>query len=134
MKALFTLILSFLIFSSCTETPKNYATLSGEITNLNEFKKITISNRDGYKKEIRVNDDGTFNDTLNVNEGLYSFFDGNEVGMIYLKNNNTTSFTLDTKAFDETLKFKGDGADKSNFMTNILTLLIYNIISVHTQG
>ena len=27
----------------------------GEITNFNEFKKITISNRDGYKKEIQVN-------------------------------------------------------------------------------
>lgn len=116
MKSFFTLLLSILIFSSCTETPKNYVTLSGEITNSNEFKKITISNRDGYKKEIQVNDDGTFSDTLHIKEGLFTFFDGNEVGMIYLKNNNSTSFTLDTKAFDETLKFKGDGADKSNFI------------------
>ncbi|CAI8204086.1 MAG: Thiol:disulfide interchange protein TlpA [Formosa sp. Hel1_33_131] len=116
MKSFFTLLLSILIFSSCTETPKNYVTLSGEITNFNEFKKITISNREGYKKEIQVNDDGTFSDTLHIKEGLFTFFDGNEVGMIYLKNNNSTSFTLDTNAFDETLKFKGDGADKSNFI------------------
>ena len=83
MKSFFTLLLSILILSSCTETPKNYVTLSGEITNFNEFKKITISNRDGYKKEIQVNDDGTFNDTLHIKEGLFTFFDGNEMGMIY---------------------------------------------------
>ena len=43
------------------------------------------------------------------------------MGSIYLKNNNTISLSLDTNAFDETLKFKGDGADKSNFIiTNSL--------------
>ena len=94
MKPVFALLLSVLVFGSCTETPKNYVTFSGEITNFNEFKKITISNRDGYKKEIKLSDDGTFSDTLNVKEGLYQFFDGNEVGRIYLKNDNTISFTL----------------------------------------
>ncbi len=116
MKPVFALLLSVLVFGSCTETPKNYVTLSGEITNFNEFKKITISNRDGYKKEIKLSEDGTFSDTLNVKEGLYQFFDGNEVGRIYLKNDNTISFTLDTKAFDETLKFEGDNADQNNFL------------------
>ena len=38
------------------------------------------------------------------------------MGSIYLKNNNSTSFTLDTKNFDETLKFEGDDANKSNFI------------------
>ncbi|MDA9335138.1 TlpA family protein disulfide reductase [Flavobacteriaceae bacterium] len=116
MKPVFALLLSVLVFGSCTETPKNYVTLSGEITNFNEFKKITISNRDGYKKEIKLSEDGTFSDTLNVKEGLYQFFDGNEVGRIYLKNDNTISFTLNTKAFDETLKFEGDNADQNNFL------------------
>jgi len=116
MKPIFALLLSILLFGSCTETPKNYASLSGKITNANDFKKITISNRKGYKKEIKLSEDGSFSDTLNVKEGLYQFFDGNEVGRIYLKNDNTISFTLDTKAFDETLKFKGDDADRSNFI------------------
>ncbi len=116
MKPLFALFLSVLLFGSCSETPKNYAILSGKITNSNDSKSITISNRDGYKKEITLSDDGTFSDTLNVKEGIYQFYDGNEVGRIYLKNNNTISFTLDTKAFDETLKFKGDDSDQSNFI------------------
>jgi thiol-disulfide isomerase/thioredoxin len=116
LKPLFAIFLSILLVGSCSETPKNYVTLSGKITNSNELKKLTISNREGYSKEISLRKDGSFNDTLNVKEGIYRFYDGNEVGRIYLKNNNTISFTLDTKAFDETLKFKGDDADRSNFI------------------
>lgn len=116
MKSIITLFSVFLVLGSCSKNPKNYATLSGKITNANDSKKITISNRNGYFKEIAINDNGTFSDTLHINEGLYRFFDGNEVGAIYLKKGNSTSFTLDTKAFDETLKFDGDDADKSNFI------------------
>ena len=111
-----TLILVTLVFIGCKEeTPKDYVTLSGKITNLNEQKKITVLNREGFKKEITVNDDGTFSDTLKVVEGKYMFTDGGEYGNIYLKNDNEISFTLDTEKFDETLKFSGDDADKSNF-------------------
>ena len=116
MKSILTLFSLILLFGSCSKTPKDYAILSGKITNANEFKKIIISNRKGYSKEIKVNDDGTFKDTLHIREGLYRFSDGNEVGSIYLKNDNTISFTLDTKAFDETLKFEGDDASRSNFI------------------
>jgi len=116
MRPLLTLFLSILLFTSCSETPKNYVTLSGKISNPNDLKTLTISDREGYKKEIKLNDDGTFNDTLNVKEGIYQFYDGNEYGRIYLKNNNSISFTLDTVAFDETLVFEGDDADQSNFI------------------
>ena len=126
MKSILTLFLAILVFGSCSRTPKDYATLSGKITNANEFKNITISNRTGYTKDIKVNDDGTFSDTLNITEGLYRFSDGNEIGTIYLKNDNTISFTLDTEAFDETLKFEGDDADRSNFIiANSLLLETY---------
>ena len=102
----------------CKTEPKDYVTLSGKITNANEQKKITIQNRDGYEKEITVNDDGTFSDTLKVVEGQYFFNDGEKFGAIYLKNDNVTSFTLDTKEFDKTLKFEGGDSDKSNFHIN----------------
>jgi thiol-disulfide isomerase/thioredoxin len=116
MKPIVSLFSVFLLFVSCSQTPKDYVSLFGKITNVNEHKKITISNRNGYKKDIKINDDGTFRDTLQIKEGFYRFSDGNEVGNVYLKNNNTISFTLDTKAFDETLKFEGDDADRSNFI------------------
>jgi thiol-disulfide isomerase/thioredoxin len=116
MKSILTVSLTILLLGACSKPPKGYATLSGKITNSNDLKTITISNRDGYKKEITLSDDGIFSDTLNVKEGIYQFYDGNEVGRIYLKNNNTISFSLDTKGFDETLKFEGDDADRSNFI------------------
>ena len=116
MKSIITTLLIILLFGACSETPKNYATVSGQISNPNKLNKITISNRAGFSREIKVNEDGAFSDTLKVEEGIYRFFDGKEMGSIFLKNNNTISLSLDTNAFDETLKFKGDGADKSNFI------------------
>ena len=53
---------------------------------------------------------------------MYGFFDGNEYGTDFLKNNNSTSFSLNTNAFDETLTFEGDAAAENNFM--ILTTLL----------
>ena len=126
MKSILSLFSAILLFGSCSKIPKDYATLSGKITNANDFKKITISNRDGYTKEIKVNDDGTFRDTLHISKGMYRFSDGSEVGTLFLKKGNTISFTLDTKAFDETLKFEGDDADQSNFLiANSLLLESY---------
>ena len=109
----FTFFIKLLIIGC--QNPKDHVELSGKITNPNS-DSIVISNSDGYKKVIEVNSDGTFSDTLKVNEGRYSFYDGGEYGTIFLKNGNSTSFTLDTKEFDETLKFKGDDADKSNVL------------------
>ena len=85
------------------QKPKDYAELSGKITNPNS-QQITLSNETGYEKTIVVNSDGTFSDTLKVSAGRYIFTDGNEYGTVYLENGNKTSFTLDTNAFDETLK------------------------------
>ena len=121
MKPIIATFLIVLILGGCLETTKDYASVSGKISNPNELNQITISNRAGYSKEIEIKEDGTFSDTLKVIEGIYRFFDGKKVGSIFLKNNNTTSFSLDTKAFNETLKFEGDDADRSNFIiSNIL--------------
>ena len=121
MKSIITILLIILLFGACSETPKNYATVLGQISNPNKLNKITIINRAGFSREIKVNEDGTFSYTLKVEESIYRFFDGKEMGSVLHKNNNTISLSLDTNAFDETLKFKGDGADKSNFIiTNSL--------------
>lgn len=103
------------------QKPKDYAELSGKITNPNS-QQIILSNEAGYKKTLVVNSDGTFSDTLKVSAGRYIFTDGNEYGTVYLENGNKTSFTLDTNAFDETLKFEGDDAEKSNVLVKYLLL------------
>jgi len=114
MKRLIALVCVLAIFS-CKEEPKDYATLSGKITNPNDSKIITVLQGRDFKRDIKMNDDGTFNDTLKVKEGAYYFKHGAEYGQVYLKNDNTINLTLDNENFDETLKFEGDNADKSNF-------------------
>ena len=99
----------------CKQEPKDYVNLSGKITNPHESKSIRVFNENEYEKTISMNDDGTFSDTLKVKEGVYRFKHGEEYGQIYLKNDGEISFTLDNNDFDNTLKFEGDNADKSNF-------------------
>ena len=102
---------------SCKPEPKNYVTLSGTITNPNEDLTLLIVKGKDYKKEIKLNDDGSFNDTLKIpEEGKYTILHNRENAVIFLKNGDETSFTLDTEEFDETLKFTGGNADKNNFV------------------
>ena len=123
MKTIAPFVLALLVLGACSKPIKDYAILSGKISNPNTSDSLTISNLDGYSKVIKVNKDGTFRDTLKVKVGVYRFFDGNEYGKVFLKNNNSTSFTLDTNAFDETLRFEGDAAAENDFMIKT-TLLI----------
>lgn len=115
MKNILALIALITIFS-CKEEPKDYATLSGKITNPKEDILTVIKGRN-FEKKIVLNEDGSFSDTLKVEEGTHYFKHGDEYGQIFLKNNNTTRFTLDAENFDETLSFEGDDASKSNFFT-----------------
>ena len=51
MKKLALLGLTVTLLVSCKSEPKDYVTVSGKITNVNEHKKITIQNREGFKRE-----------------------------------------------------------------------------------
>lgn len=99
---------------ACKEEPKDYVTFSGKITNKNS-DSIVLRTRD-YSKTISVNDDGTFSDTLKVETGVYNFFDGTESTSVFLKNGYDINMTIDTKMFDETAKYTGNGAEQSNFL------------------
>ena len=113
-------LLILILILGCQKS-KKYVRLSGEISNpTSEF--ITVSNNNGYKKTIAISSEGSFSDTLRLSEGRYNFKHGSEYGTIYLKNGNKTFFKLDTEAFDESLNFKGDDADKSNVLIDFLLL------------
>jgi thiol-disulfide isomerase/thioredoxin len=114
MKKILTALVVLTVLA-CKQEPKDFVTLSGQILNPNESKLLTVFKDKDYNKEIALNDDGTFTDTLKIEEGVYRFKHGEEYGQIYLKNDSEISFTLDNNDFDNTLKFKGDNADKSNF-------------------
>jgi thiol-disulfide isomerase/thioredoxin len=112
-KLIYLLSITLLVFA-CKETPKNYITLSGTISNQNSDSLIVRSKT--YSKTIKVNPDGTFYDTLNVATGTYNLFDGTESTSLYLKNGYSLVITLDTKMFDETINYTGVGAEANNFL------------------
>lgn len=114
MKKVFILCCAFITVMACKEEPKDYVTISGKITDKNSDSLVVRSR--GFSKAIQVNNDGTFKDTLKVETGLYLLYDGSESTPVFLKNGFDLNLTLDTKAFDETVSYTGEGAEHSNFL------------------
>ena len=116
-----------LAITSCKTEPKDYVMISGKITDMNS-DSVVIRNKT-YSKTISVKEDGTFKDTLKVETGVYSFYDGGESTSIFLKNGFDLAMTLDTKMFDETVKYAGNGAEHSNFLAE-KSLLQENLLNL----
>jgi len=114
MKKLLTLGLLIVLFNCKKEQSLDYVTLSGKITNAHESNTLKIFKGKSYNKIITLNADGTFKDTLKLEEGMYSFKHGNQYGDLFLKNGNDTSFETDYNDFDNALKFSGDASDINN--------------------
>ncbi len=114
MKKTLIFVAGLSIFACKEEAPKDYATFSGKITNKNS-DSLVVRTRD-YSKTIKVNEDGTFNDTLKVDAGIYNIFDGAESTSVFLKNGYEIDMTIDAKMFDETIKYTGAGSEHSNFL------------------
>ena len=117
MKKIFYFAIAALAIASCKQEPKDYVTFSGKITNQNSDSLIIGSNTDrDFTKRISVNEDGSFSDTLKIKDGGFYLFDGTESTSLYLKNGNDIKLTLDTKEFDETIVYSGNGADVNNYL------------------
>ncbi|GAA4234621.1 TlpA disulfide reductase family protein [Postechiella marina] len=115
MKNLIYILSVALIFASCKqEANKDFVTFSGTISNPNSDSLI-IAQR-GIIKTIKVDANGSFSDTLSVEPGNYIFFDGKERASLFLKNGYDLNLSLDTKMFDETLKYEGKGAEPNNYL------------------
>ncbi|GAB1855565.1 TlpA disulfide reductase family protein [Flavobacteriaceae bacterium MHTCC 0001] len=107
-------LFTILCVLSCKTEPKDYVTFSGKITNKNSDSLLIRSRT--YTKTIPVSEDGTFNDTLKLETGIYNIFDGKESSLVFLKNGFDLNLTLNTNEFDETIKYTGFGAEHSNFL------------------
>ncbi len=113
-KSLSILALAIAIIA-CNQAPKDYVTLSGKITEKNSDSLI-IAGKKGILKKINVNEDGTFSDTLKIETGNYMLFDGKEQGTIHLQNGYDLTIFFDTKEWDETLTYTGNGAVANNYL------------------
>ncbi len=115
MKKLILLLVAITIASCVNDTKeKDYVTLSGKITDKNSDSVIVRTRT--FSKTIAVNEDGTFSDTLKVEAGMFNFFDGKESTNLYLKNGYDLNITIDTKMFNETIKYSGNGSESNTFL------------------
>ena len=116
MKKLFLIVLVLISVWSSNAQTKAYMTFQAEIANkFGDAIYISDSNNKLIKK-IQVNKAGIFKDTLKVETGRYSFSDGNEFTIVYLKNGFDLKMKIDTKMFDESIVYTGKGALENNFL------------------
>ena len=125
-----TLALTYSLNVIYSQDLSSYVRLSGEITNPNS-DKITIRGN-GYIKVIDVNTNGTFDDTLVIKEGNFTFYDTKESTAMYLAPGYRLDISLDGKEFDETLKYSGIGERPNNFNASYFLFNEKNAIDSET--
>ena len=105
------------IFSGFAQNTTNTVSLNVKIAN--RFSDtITISSGRSFKQKVGINKKGEFQTTFEASKdgGLYRLNDGNEGTTMFLKNGYDLKLTLDTKDFDETIVYKGKGANENNYL------------------
>ncbi len=113
-KSIFAILVVALAVSCNGKKDVNYALISGKITNPNGNVMITEIGK--VVKKIAVAEDGTFKDTIFNAEGYYDLVHSRERTAVYLKNGYDVKLTLDTKEFDETITYTGEGAKQNNYL------------------
>lgn len=122
MKKISILFLALITLFACKEeAPKDYVTLRGKIINPTT-KVLTILGKN-FKKEISVNDDGTFIDTLKIVDGFHGFNDGKQQSFIYLKNGYEINLKFDSQDFPKSIEFDGDGSSTNKYLVKKLLFI-----------
>ena len=121
MKKIFS-ILAVLSLLACSEKSNNdYVTIQGTIANADN-NTLSILGKD-FKKEITLNEDGTYKDTLKVTQGFHGFNDGKQQSFIYLKNGYNLELNFDASNFQESIDFKGEGSITNNYLGKKIQLI-----------
>lgn len=96
----------------------NYAYLGGEIINPNS-DIVVLSKADVVIDTIKLDTNNRFIYKLNnLESGLYTFYHGGEIQMVFLEPKDSIVFRLNTLEFDESLVFSGEGDKKNNYLIN----------------
>jgi len=117
MQKIATVLLLLIILNSCKKqevAPKDYVELSGKIENPQD-SVVKISTRT-FNKTIKVSEDGTFSDTLKVNEEFYMLLHGKARTIVNLQNGYNLNFNFDADDLLNTAKFSGLGAGTNTYM------------------
>lgn len=120
MKKINTILFGLLMMVACSqEQSKKYLTISGKLEN-NKDSIFSIADRKGIIKEIKINTDGSFKDTLKLKDDkgeIYTILtNSNNRAPIYLKNGFNISLKSDANNFLKNITFSGEGSSNSNFI------------------
>jgi thiol-disulfide isomerase/thioredoxin len=110
------LLFAAIAIMSCKSEPKDYVTLSGKLKTPG-LEKITVQGR-GFSKDITVNSDGTFSDTLKVTDGVHAISNGGDRVTLFLKNGYDLKLEFKGEKLSDGVLYNGDGAETNNFMEN----------------
>lgn len=121
MNRTYTLLAAILLFTySCKDKNSdteniNYAIISGKIINEGADLKIESSDRRSFYKPITLSEDGSFIDTLRVDEGSYLLLFTDNVTTLYIEKGMELNITADVEDFRNTLSISGKGSETSNY-------------------
>jgi len=100
--------------------PVDYALLSGKIINKNS-DSVFVRGKD-FSQAIPVKEDGTFSDTLKIADGKFNIKIGTENSNLHLSQGDNLNLTIDTKEFDETIAYTGEGSLVNNYLAKAYML------------
>ena len=107
--------LAIILLSSSLAAQNNFH-FSGTIENPNSDSLTIIQYYPTTYHRFNLDENGSFSDSLRVEEGFYWLNDGEETTEIYLAPNNDLSVFIDAKKFDETLQFTGSLSNENNYL------------------
>lgn len=120
MKKLLLLLLSVIFLCSCESGhPKQYLSFSGKLDNFSQDSLLYITGF-GIRKRIKVNEDGSFQDSLKVIQPDLYTLSAPKSGRayIYLENGYDLKLSGDAKKFFASFRYEGNsvGAESNNFV------------------
>ncbi|TYC12071.1 TlpA family protein disulfide reductase [Bizionia gelidisalsuginis] len=118
MRNLILIALVSLMVSCNKEVPKkDYAVLYGTVENPNDSINLRLFNPVSSKSVIiDVDENGNFRDTLKLENPVNYNTVYDKVFEVYLQNDMDLNMSFDASNIQETLTFKGKGAEENNFI------------------
>jgi len=109
------LLLTAVILASCNTGVKEYASINGKLKTV-DVTSITVQGKD-YAKDIKVESNGTFSDTLKVVDGMYFITIGEDRVPLYLKNGYDLNLDFNVPNDSNMLvTYSGVGAETNIFL------------------
>ena len=115
MKRLLILLIAITLFSCKEEAKPTYVVFNGTVENSPSKTAKLFGN--GLEANLPISENGTFGDTLSIEKnGYYTLRIGRESTPVYLVQGVDVSVVVNSKEFDESLTYSGEGASENNYL------------------